>query len=369
MRHTLIALLTALAFPVQASAEGKLPSSLELAQTTVITDGYGDRLAFTPGGLLAAADGYQVHFFEGATRLHSVAARNHTSTGELVVSEDGKALLAGTLVVTGKNHRFEEPVKTRNVFLPKRRKHGGYEVKESTWSADGKLSVQGLGYRPGRCKSCKGCETKYEGPKRMVIAVDVATGARLARLENKWLGPMAVSSTQIAVFDSNTLKIWNRADLPAPVLPEKGTVRGNLGGATSQKPLAPALAVQVETTGWLMMRFGASEKLLAAAEQQGWVSIRETEKYATLHRWQAHEEAASALAFHPTKPILATGGGDGKVHLWNIEGKPVKLATAALPPSEYDNPRPEDMAFSPDGTTLAVAPYTLDRKVVLFTLQ
>ena len=57
MRHTLIALLTALAFPVQASAEGKLPSSLELAQTTVITDGYGDRLAFTPGGLLAAAAG------------------------------------------------------------------------------------------------------------------------------------------------------------------------------------------------------------------------------------------------------------------------------------------------------------------------
>lgn len=340
--------------------------SPKLQQTAIITDGYGDRLAFTPGGLLAVADGYQVHFFEGATKQHSVVARYHTSTGELQVSIDGNSLLAGTLFVTGKNHRFEEPVETRDVFLPGPRRHGGYEVKVSTWSGDGKLSVQGLGYRPGRCKSCKGCEKTYDGPKRLVIVVDGATAARVACLESKWLGPMAVSAAHIAILDSNTLKVWNRADLPAPKEPEEGPKRGNIGGAASEKPVAPKLAVVEKTYGWLKMRFNPAGELLAAGEQQGWLTIKETGKYTTESRWQAHEEAASALAFHPTLPILATAGSDRKVHLWNIEGKPVKLATATLPPSEFDNPRPEDMAFSPDGTTLAVALYTLDRKVILY---
>ena len=63
----------------------------------------------------------------------------------------------------------------------------------------------------------------------------------------------------------------------------------------------------------------------------------------------AHDAAVTALAFHPSLPLLATGSRDRSVRLWNLaDGKLVR----ELEPSREAIVR---LSFSPDGTVLACA--------------
>jgi WD40 repeat protein len=68
--------------------------------------------------------------------------------------------------------------------------------------------------------------------------------------------------------------------------------------------------------------------------------------------WPGHTGPVHGLAFSPTQPLMATGGEDGTVRLWNLTG--------AAPRTRVIGPGPfggavRSVAFTPDGRYLATA--------------
>ena len=79
------------------------------------------------------------------------------------------------------------------------------------------------------------------------------------------------------------------------------------------------------------------------------VRIRDGATLAVLREFRAHNGPITALAWHPTRPILATAGADFVIRLWNLEDG------ARL--EELNGPlgTPSRLSFSPGGTRLATA--------------
>jgi WD40 repeat protein len=94
----------------------------------------------------------------------------------------------------------------------------------------------------------------------------------------------------------------------------------------------------------------ADGTLLAVAAGDGSVRVFETTDLNELHTIQAHEGGALCAAFHPTKPVLVTGGKDGHLRTWSTGDafRPV-LAIPAHKAAIYQ------LAFDPDGTQVATA--------------
>jgi WD40 repeat protein/transcriptional regulator with XRE-family HTH domain len=78
----------------------------------------------------------------------------------------------------------------------------------------------------------------------------------------------------------------------------------------------------------------------------------------TLHRvWQAHTDIVGDLAFSPDERLLASGGADGSVKLWDIESGAALWSAGQTSTTTC-------LAFAPDGGLLASASY--DGKVRLW---
>ena len=79
------------------------------------------------------------------------------------------------------------------------------------------------------------------------------------------------------------------------------------------------------------------------------VRIRDGGTLVVLREFRAHNGPITALAWHPTRPILATASADFVIRLWNLEdGARLEELTGPLAP-------PSVLSFSPDGTRLATA--------------
>lgn len=65
--------------------------------------------------------------------------------------------------------------------------------------------------------------------------------------------------------------------------------------------------------------------------------------------FRAHDGRISALAFHPTKPLLATGSGDCSIRLWNLGDFSLREELRPWPVE------PVSLEFSPTGSRLASA--------------
>jgi len=79
------------------------------------------------------------------------------------------------------------------------------------------------------------------------------------------------------------------------------------------------------------------------------VRIRDGATLAVLREMRAHNAPVSALAWHPTRPILATASEDLVIRLWNLDtGERLEELRGPLSP-------PSVLSFSPGGTRLATA--------------
>ena len=85
----------------------------------------------------------------------------------------------------------------------------------------------------------------------------------------------------------------------------------------------------------------------AGADKQ--VRIRDTATLTVLQEFRAHDGAIAALAWHPTKPILATGSEDLAIRLWDLSTGE-RLEELRLPIAA-----PHTLAFSPGGHRLGCA--------------
>jgi WD40 repeat protein/tRNA A-37 threonylcarbamoyl transferase component Bud32 len=68
--------------------------------------------------------------------------------------------------------------------------------------------------------------------------------------------------------------------------------------------------------------------------------------------WRGHTGPVRGLAFSPTAPLLATGGDDGTVRLWDLTGRKAPPRLIELGPSPGGV---RAVAFTPDGRYLATA--------------
>lgn len=89
---------------------------------------------------------------------------------------------------------------------------------------------------------------------------------------------------------------------------------------------------------------------LAIGASDGRVHVLDTADHNELITLDAHAGGAYGLAFHPAKPVLLTGGRDGKLCAWKMEGQWQRvLEVPAHQGSIYS------AVFSPDGSRLATA--------------
>jgi serine/threonine protein kinase/WD40 repeat protein len=88
-------------------------------------------------------------------------------------------------------------------------------------------------------------------------------------------------------------------------------------------------------------------KRLAEAGDDKMVRIRDARTLAVQREFRAHDGPITAMAWHPSKPILATASADLTVKLWNLEtGR--RLEEFHVPP-----PGVAGLSFSPGGKRLA----------------
>lgn len=110
--------------------------------------------------------------------------------------------------------------------------------------------------------------------------------------------------------------------------------------------------------------FSADGNLLATGSErngQGDITIYETDSGKVRWHFQDHRRLVVALAFHPTKPLLASASLDGSVRLWDIkEGQSLGLL------HQFDQ-SVHRLAFRPDGRWLAGACH--DHHVVLWNFD
>jgi len=77
------------------------------------------------------------------------------------------------------------------------------------------------------------------------------------------------------------------------------------------------------------------------------VRIRDGTTLAVLREFRAHDGPITALAAHPTEPLLATASADLRIRIWNLsDGRMME----ELPPSSA---APQTLQFSPSGNRLA----------------
>lgn len=60
--------------------------------------------------------------------------------------------------------------------------------------------------------------------------------------------------------------------------------------------------------------------LLAAASAAGSIQVFSAADGTRVHGWDGHPDGANGLAFEPSRPLLASGGQDGAVRLWDVAG-------------------------------------------------
>ncbi len=95
--------------------------------------------------------------------------------------------------------------------------------------------------------------------------------------------------------------------------------------------------------GW-----SADGSLLAAAASSGPVSLFASADGARVDL-PGHDDGANCLAWHPSQPLLATGGQDSKVKFWDT------TTAQHTSSAEVGGAWIEHLAWSPDGTKLAAA--------------
>jgi WD40 repeat protein len=95
---------------------------------------------------------------------------------------------------------------------------------------------------------------------------------------------------------------------------------------------------------------------LAAASSAGPIALRAALDGSSLHTLTGHEEGTNALAWHPRRRLLASGGQDGAVKFWDTDAGQ-HTATAALGGNWVDHLawRPSPAADSTGTVWLAAA--------------
>ena len=79
------------------------------------------------------------------------------------------------------------------------------------------------------------------------------------------------------------------------------------------------------------LHYSSIKKLLFIGKQNGEISIFETEFYNEIKCFRAHKNGVSSILFCEKRDLIASGGNDAHIRIWNIKGEPLK----AIPAHNY----------------------------------
>jgi WD40 repeat protein len=277
----------------------------------------GARVAFAPdGSAWAASSQAELRLFEGDELVAAEGVAGHV-LGELCFSADGARVLAAPLAFDRAGRAWEPPA--AETLDP------AFTLVAGAWSADGRALALYGEHRPSR----RGGDD-YDGPPARLVLRDhdhvqvVWEGARTEPRSALLVGEeiVAAGGRAIDVRDRNTTR-------PLAVLEPFGAIARTLrlhGG------------------------------LFAAGAADGMVAIWDAGSWTELGRWQAHPGEAAGIAWR--EDTLATGGDDGVVRLWSLEGEQLDEAQVDLPVTglAWRGERLLVARAGPEGTVLELRP-------------
>ena len=79
------------------------------------------------------------------------------------------------------------------------------------------------------------------------------------------------------------------------------------------------IVADLESTRVKGVSFHTTKPWLACAMYDGTIVLRELESPHSIRTFQAHDGPVRSVCFHPTLDIIASGGDDGKVKVWDVE--------------------------------------------------
>jgi WD40 repeat protein len=262
-----------------------------LTQAREWPEAMGMRVAFAPdGSAWACSSMAELRLFEG-DELVATAGVAGEVLGELRFSADGARVLVAPLAYD-RAARAWAP-------RPPETLEPAYTLVAGAWSADGRALALYGEHRPSR----RGGADEFEGP-----------GARLALRDGEtvqvvWEG--ARSEPRSALFVGDEI-----------------VATGGLAIDVRDRSTTRPIAV-LEPFGALARVIRLADGLFAAGAADGTVAVWSAESWTELARWSAHPGEARGLTWR--EDTLATGGDDGFVRLWSLEGEQLDEVDTGAP--------------------------------------
>jgi hypothetical protein len=294
-------------------------------------DGGGARLA-VQGALIAAATDEDITVWRDLKRAAS--ASSPAAIDRVRFTGDGKLLLAAPYAFDLAGAAWAslgdlQPALLHGLDGPSK---GELKVRRADWSAYGNELVIYVEHRAARGVASGNSSS---GPQARLLWMDHARKV----IAVPWTGrSFALTSVLVGTHwmaaAGKQLMIWDRH-------------------SHAQVATLDAHSLVIRD-----LAFSPDDRVLASVSNDHKVVLVDTATWKTLASWDAHDGDAVGVAFHPSRPVIATTGQDGQVRLWTFDGK--RLAEAKLPRAG------NAVAFSSDGARLMVA---TDDKVVVFALK
>jgi WD40 repeat protein len=299
-----------------------------------LTGPYGTRLAFdAEGKRWALADSRSVQLGRDGTLEQKLTAPDVPH--DVVWSADGARLFACPMSYELGASAWQKlpglgKAMTSGLAEPPPPEQLG--VVAATCSADGKDLIIATRFAPTREL---GAEDSYRGPDERVLVLDERRALRGELYAGERETRALAIGRQLLAAGGTVVQVWDRGSLrKVSELPHKLVAR--------------ALA------------FNAAGDRLAVLTADGAVSLWDPTSGQLLKSFAAHQGDGYAIAFHPTRPLLATGGQDGQLKLWALDG--------TLVHEEPMGGWVQAVAFSASGTRLGAAARSSPAHVAIYEL-
>ncbi|HET9621893.1 MAG TPA: hypothetical protein VFP84_11030 [Kofleriaceae bacterium] len=312
------------------------PPPIGLHVRAELATGCGHRLAFAPDGRhwVAASTG-TVHVWRDATQVATLRAPCAV-TDRVRFSRDGKRLLLAPYAYDFARAAWLDASPLAHRFAAPGAPPLDVAVHAAAWDLDGDALVVAAGLATPDMRAAGQLATRavlLRGrlPFEIVTLCDDDRARRAIAIDDHHVA--------MAGYD---IVIWSRGERR-----RVATLRGHD---------APVLD----------LAWSADAARLASIDGRGMLVIWDAARWLPRAHIQTSPQPGLAVAFHPARPIVATGGHDGVARLWAIDdatGKLGLLAHHALGAGV------QALAFSPDGARLLASTHALPTRITLFELS